>query len=103
MSVILEIATKSYGDDLLMIKKALSHMESLSGHYNGYVLGSPSSRFGWTFFRLAFKADLQDGIEKRFSDMISGYGRGNRLEKFVQFMTDYLNSRGCNVKAKLVS
>ncbi len=103
MGVILEIATKNYGDDRLTIKKALSHMESLSGNYNGYILGSPSSRFGWTFFNLAFKDDLHDGIDKKFSDMISRYGRGNRLEKFTQFMADYFNSRGCSVKAKLVS
>lgn len=103
MSIILEIASKNYDDDRLTIKKALSHMESLSGNYNGYVLGSPSSRFGWTFFNLAFKNDLHENIDKKFSDMISRYGRGSHLEKFAQFMADYFNSRGCSVKAKLVS
>lgn len=99
----MEIASKNYDDDRLTIKMALSHMESLSGSYNGYVFGNPSSRFGWTFFNLAFKDDLHDSIDKKFSDMILRYGRGNRLEKFAQFMADYFNSRGCSVKAKLVS
>ena len=99
----MEIATKNYGNDHLMIKMALSHMESLSGSYNGYVLGNPSSRFGWTFFNLAFKDDLHNSIDAKFSDMISRYGRGKRSDKFTQFMADYFNSRGCNIKAKLVS
>ncbi len=44
MSVVLEVGTKNYVDDLLSIKKALSHMESLVGEYNGYVLSEPSSK-----------------------------------------------------------
>ena len=63
MSMVLEVGTKNYADDLLSIKKALSHMETLVGGYNGYVLSEPSSKFGWTFFKLAFKPNLQNGIE----------------------------------------
>ena len=51
MDVVLEIGTKNYLDDLLTIKKALSHMESLVDGYNGYTLSEPSSKFGWTFFK----------------------------------------------------
>mgnify|MGYP000247612908 CR=1 FL=1 len=68
MSMVLEIGTKNYVDDLLLIKKSLSHMETLVNAHNGYALGEPSSKFGWTFFNLAFKPDLQNGIEKKFSD-----------------------------------
>ena len=39
MNISLEVKTKNYVDDLLSIKKALSHMESLVGEYNGYALG----------------------------------------------------------------
>ncbi len=35
MSMVLEVGTKNYADDLLSIKKALSHMETLVGGYNG--------------------------------------------------------------------
>ncbi len=70
MSLALEISTKNYADDKLAIKLALSHMETLLGCPNGYALSEPYSKFGWTFFKIALEADLQVGIEKKFSDMI---------------------------------
>ncbi len=102
MNVVLEIGSKNYVDDLLLIKKSLSHMETLVGVYNGYILSEPSSKFGWTFFKLAFKADLQSAIEEKFSDMISRYKSVDNLQKFSQFITDYFNSKGCDVKIKIV-
>ena len=77
-------------------------MESLVNGYNGYVLSEPSTKFGWTFFKIAFKANLQNGIEEKFSDMIDKYGWSDKSEKFAKFMSDYFNSRGCDVKIKLV-
>ena len=102
MSVILEIGTKNYSDDVLAIKKALSHMESLVAGYNGYIISEPSSKFGWTFFKLAFKPNLQEGIEEKFSDMLAKYRWSDKQQKFAKFMTDYFNSRGCDVKVKIV-
>ena len=101
MNVVLEVGTKNYVDDLLSIKKALSHMESLVGGYNGYVLSEPSSKFGWTFFKLSFKPNLQNGIEEKFSDMLAKYERNDQSQKFAKFMTDYFISRGCDVKIKI--
>ena len=102
MSMVFEIGTKNYADDLLSIKKALSHMESLLGAYNGYILSEPSSKFGWTFFKLAFKPNLQNGIEEKFSDMLAKYGWNDPPQKFLKFMTDYFSSKGCNVKIRIV-
>ena len=103
MDITLEISTKNYLDDLIAIKKALSHMESLLGTYNGYLLSEPTSNFGWTFFKLAFKPNLQSGIEEKFADMLNKYRWSNPSEKFAKFMTDYFNSRGCNVRIKIMS
>ena len=101
MDVVLEIGTKNYLDDLLTIKKALSHMESLVDGYNGYVLSEPSSKFGWTFFKLSFKPNLQNGIEEKFSDMIMKYRANDQYGKFAKFMTDYFISKGCDIKIKI--
>ena len=101
MNVVLEVGTKNYVDDLLSIKKALSHMESLVGDYNGHVFSEPSSKFGWTFFKLSFKPNLQNGIEEKFSDMIAKYEGNDQPQKFAKFMTDYFISRGCDVKIKI--
>lgn len=100
--MIVEVGTKNYSDDLLSIKKALSHMESLLGAYNGYVVGEPVVKFGWTFFKLHFKPNLQNGIEEKFSDMLNKYRWSNQSQKFVKFMTDYFNAKGCNVKISVV-
>ena len=102
MSMVLEVGTKDYIDDLLLIKKALSHMETLVNGYNGYVLSEPESKFGWTFFKLSFKPNLQNGIEEKFSDMIKKYRKNNQQEKFAEFIIDYFISKGCNVKIKIV-
>ena len=100
MSMVLEVGTKNYADDLLSIKKALSHMETIVGEYNGYVLSEPTLKFGWTFFKLAFKPNLQNGIEEKFVDMLIKYPRGDQLQKFAQLMIDYFHSRDCNAIIK---
>ncbi len=103
MSLALEISTKNYLDDKLAIKLALSHIETLVGSINGFMLSEPYSKFGWTFFKIALKADLQEGIEKKFADMIEKYQWSNQSEKFTKFMTDYFATKGCNVKIKSAS
>ena len=75
-------------------------MESLVGCYNGCVFSAPTTNFGWTFFKIAFKPALQSGIEEKFADMISKYRWGKPHEKFGKFMADYFQARGCDVKIK---
>ena len=101
MDVVLEISAKNYVDDLLLMKKALSHMESLVGCYNGYLFSEPTTNFGWTFFKLAFKPNFQTGIEDKFSDMINKYRWSKPPEKFAKFMADYFKARGCDIRVKI--
>ena len=81
MTIVLEIGTQNYSDDRFSIKIAMSHMESLVSGYNGYVLSEPSAKFGWTFFKMAIKPNLQNGIEEKFSDMIARYKDGDAITK----------------------
>ncbi|RMW39608.1 MAG: hypothetical protein EA446_02455 [Nitrosopumilus sp.] len=101
MVITLEISTKNYSDDAFNIKRALSHMESLTGAYNGYMFSEPTENFGWTFFKIAFKADLHEGIAKEFADMLERY-RSKPEEKFAEFMRDYFASKNCEVKVRVV-
>jgi hypothetical protein len=101
MGLVLEVGSTNYADDLLLIKKSLSHIETLVGSYNGYVISEPTSKFGWTFFKLAFKTNLQNAIEEKFSDMISKYQSNDPPQKFAKFIADYFSSKGCKVKIKL--
>ena len=103
MNVVLEISTKNYLDDLLCIKKHLSHMETLVGCYASYTLSEPSSKFGWTFFKLEFKSNLQISISKKFSDILEKYQLNDEVGKFTKFMSDYFIARGCNVRVTSVT
>ena len=103
MNISLEIGTKNYLDDLLCIKKHLSHMETLVGCYASYSLSEPSSKFGWTFFKLEFKSNLQISISKKFSDILLKYQSNDESQTFAKFMGDYFVARGCNVKINPVN
>ena len=100
MTVVFEVGTKNYSNDLLLIKKSLSHLETLTGNYNGYATSEPSSKFGWTFFKLSLKPELENEIHREFSDMINRYKGSNQDDRFIKFMSDYFQSKGCEVKLK---
>ena len=102
MDTVFEVSTRNYGDDLLLIKKTLSHMETLVGSSNGYAFSEPSSKFGWTFFKLSFRSNLQNGIEEKFADMLNKYRLNTQSQKFTKFMTDYFQSKGCNIRIKML-
>jgi len=102
VDTVFEVSTRNYGDDLLLIKKTLSHMETLVGSSNGYAFSEPSSKFGWTFFKLSFRPNLQNGIEEKFADMLNKYRLSTQSQKFTKFMTDYFQSKGCNIRIKML-
>ena len=80
----------------------MSHMETLTGNYNGYLLSQPSSKFGWSFFKLSLKPELENAIREEFSEMIDRYRWSNKNEKFTKFMSDYFRSKGCELELKKV-
>ena len=77
-------------------------METIVEQYNGYTLSEPEFKFGWTFFKLSFKPNLQNGIEKKFFDMLEKYRGNDQPQKFVLFITDYLHNKNCDVSIKIV-
>ena len=101
MSIIFQLSTRNYSNDRFNVKKALSHMETLCQSWNGYVLGEPEEKAGWTFFKLKLKPELHEGIQKEFSDMIGKYRWSKPEEKFRKFMEDYFLAKGCTVKVKI--
>ncbi len=50
---------------------------------------------------MAVKPNLQNGIEEKFSDMISKYNDPDPSQKFAKFMNDYFNAKGCKVKVSV--
>ena len=100
MVTVIEISTINYDDDELLVKKAMSHLQTQCGIINGYQFSEPISRFGWTFFKMALNPGFVDGIEKKFSDMIQKY-KGKPQDKLTDFISDYFESRGCKTKLKI--
>lgn len=100
MSIILELGTTNYSDDRLDVKRALSHLETLCNVSNGYVLGEPEEKAGWTFFKLKIGPELHRKIEEKFSDMMQKYRWSSPDEKFSRFMGGYFDARGCNIRVK---
>ena len=102
MKIIFEVSTTKYDADKISMIKALSHLETLCETPNSYKMGEPTSKFGWTFFPLWLSPQLISKIEEKFADMIIKYKGNKNDEKFTSFMTDFFNSRECNLKLKLV-
>jgi hypothetical protein len=102
MNSIFQISSTQYDEDKILIIKALSHIQTLCEISDGYQLGNPVTRFGWTFVPLMLKSNLLSKIEEKFSDMIQkSKGRKNN-EKLTNFMIDFFESRDCKLKLKLV-
>ena len=98
---VFEVSSTDFLEDKRLINNALAEMASQFGLSNDFVFGEPTSRFGWTFFRLWIKPNLQDAINKKFDDMIRRY-KGKPDEKFTFFIADYFTSKGCKTKVKMV-
>jgi hypothetical protein len=99
---VFDVSSTDYLEDKRLINNALSDMAAQCGAQNDFEFGNPTSKFGWTFFKLWVKPSLQMQIEAKFSDMIKKSKGSKHEEKFVNFMSDYFQSRGCKVKIKLV-
>jgi len=102
MNTVFQIGSTRYDDDKIQVIKALSHLQTLCEISDGYQLGNPVTRFGWTFVPLMMKSIFLTKIEEKFSDMINkSKGRKND-DKLTNFMVDFFESRGCKIKIKLV-
>ena len=102
MTYYIQIGTTNYDDDRLLLRKAIGKLESKCQVTDGFLLGEPMSKFGWTFFDLILKPNLHLSIEEEFADMIKK-SRGNKpTEKFIDFLSRYFESNDCNVKLKLI-
>ena len=97
-----EISTTNYEEDIKTIELALTKMAAVCNISTGFRFGDPTSKFGWTFFQLFMDQELYVGIEDKFTDMIKKTKGDKPDEKFINFLGMYFESKGCNVKVKIV-
>ncbi|MFQ6025480.1 MAG: hypothetical protein ACE5JT_03085 [Nitrosopumilaceae archaeon] len=101
-SLTLEVSTANYEDDRELVSLALEELQSLCKTTDGFLLSKPMSKFGWSFFKILFKANLLFSVQENLGDMIER-SKGRRPEqKLTQFISDFFESRGCNVRLKAV-
>jgi hypothetical protein len=98
---VFEISSTDYIEDKRLINNALVDMAAQCGVESDFQFGNPTSKFGWTFFGLWLKPNLQMQIETKFADMIKKSKGSKNEEKFTNFMSDYFKSKGCKAKIKM--
>lgn len=102
MRTILEISTVDYEKNQPLLTKALDELQNLCKVTDGYAFSKPTSRFGWTFFKIWLKPNLLFAINEEFSQMIKKSKGYKQEEKFANFITDFFESRGCEMKLKMI-
>ena len=102
MTYYIQIGTTNYDDDRLLLRKAIGKLESRCQVTDGFLLGEPMSKFGWTFFDLILKPNLHISIEDEFADMIKKSKGSKPPEKFIDFLSKFFESNDCKVKLKLI-
>jgi len=98
-----EISTTKYEENIKLLQVVMTKMAAVCNITAGFKFGEPTQRFGWTFFQMLVDQELYVGIEDEFSDMIKKCKGDKPDEKFTNFLNQYLESNGCNVKIKMAS
>ena len=101
-NIIFEVGTTDYEKNIKNVTKALDDLQKYYEIENAFLFSEPVSRFGWTFFKLWLKPNLQSKINEHFSDMIQKAKGSKQDEKFRNFMSDFFLSKGCNIKLKII-
>ena len=96
-----EISTTKYEENIKLLQVVMTKMAAVCNIAAGFKFGEPTQRFGWTFFQMLIDQELYVGIEDEFSDMIKKCKGDKPDEKFTNFLNQYLESNGCNVKIKI--
>lgn len=100
MNPLFQLSTRSYENEIPLVKKALSDLEKECNAQNGYVIDEPFSKFGWTFFNVQISEEMASFIEK--SGMMQG-ALGFRIgEQLTNFIGHYLETKGSNVRIKQI-
>lgn len=100
MKPLFQLSTRSYEEEIELVKKAMTELESICNVKDGYEVGEPFTKAGWTFFNLQISSDMASVIEK--SGMLDG-ALGYRIaEQLKNFLGHFLESKGSQVRIKKV-
>ena len=100
MQPLFQLSTRIYDKEIDLIKKALAELETNCNVTNGYKIGEPFNRAGWTFFNIQLSSEMTSMIEK--SGMLDG-ALGYRIgEQLKNFLGHFLESKGSQVRIEKI-
>ena len=100
MQPLFQLSTRNYEKEIILVKKAMDELEKTCKVQNGYSLGEPFVKAGWSFFNLQLSAEMFSIIEK--SGMMDG-ALGYRIgEQIKNFLGHHLESFGSQVRVKKI-
>lgn len=96
MNPLFQLSTRNYEEEIGIVRKAMAELEGQCDVKNGYAIGQPFTRAGWTFFDLQISSEMASIIEK--SGMMEG-ALGYRIaEQLKNFVGHFLDTHGSNVR-----
>ena len=100
MNPLFQLSTRSYEEEISLVKKALADLEKECNVQDGYTVEKPFEKFGWTFFNIQISEEMADIIEK--SGMMKGALGYKIEEQMTNFIGHYLETKGSNVRIKKI-
>jgi hypothetical protein len=98
MQPLFQLSTRRYDEEINLVKKAMAELENICNVKNGYQIGEPFTKAGWTFFTIQLSSDILSVIEK--SGMMQGAIGYKIPEQLKNFLGHFLESRGSQVRIK---
>ncbi len=102
MTYYIQISTTDWPKDKVLFEDSLNTLEKLCDIKSGYIFNESVSKFGWTFIDMVLKSDFHMSIEQEFAEQVNKSKGSKPEEKFVNFLTNYLENDGCKIKLKLI-
>ena len=102
MTYYIQISTTDWPKDRVLFEDTFNTLEKLCDIQSGYILNEPVSKFGWTFIDMILKSDFHMSLEQEFASQINKSKGSKAEEKFVTFLSSYLENNGCKIRLKLM-
>jgi len=100
MLPLFQLSTRSYDEEIILVKNAMMQLEKQCNVEDGFTLSKPLTKLGWTTFNLQITLEMETIIER--SGMMEG-ALGHKIgEQLKNFLGHFLESKGSQVRIKKI-
>ncbi len=96
MMPLFQLSTRSYDEEIILVKNAMIELEKQCNVIDGFTLSKPFTKAGWTFFNLQITTEMAAIIEK--SGLMEGSLGYSIAEQLKNFLGHFLESKGSQVR-----